>query len=60
MVLEHLSLSGEARMRVYVLDLPEGMSARLLAIGIIAHESMFDDVLEAATPVLESFEFQTP
>lgn len=59
-VLEHLPLAGEARMRVYVLDLPEGMSARLLAIGIIAHESLFDDVLEAATPVLDSFQFRTP
>ena len=60
-VLEDLSLlQGESRMRVYLIDLPEGMSARVLAIAITAHESMFDDVLEAAAPVLDSLEIHTP
>jgi hypothetical protein len=60
MVLEHLSLSQDARMRLYLLDLPDGMSSRIVAIAITAHDSLFEHVLEAATPVLDSFEFQTP
>jgi hypothetical protein len=44
---------------VYVLDLPEGMSARTLAIAISALDSEFDYVMRAAAPVLDSFEFHT-
>jgi len=58
MVLEHLSLVQDNRMRLYLLDLPEGMSARILAIGIVALDSEFERVVHAATPVLDSFEFQ--
>lgn len=49
---------GEARMRLYLLDLPGG-PARTLAIRIVASESDFERVLEAAVPVLDSFEFHT-
>jgi hypothetical protein len=58
-VLERLSLGPDERMRVYVLDLPEGMSARTLAIAISALDSEFDYVMRAAAPVLDSFEFHT-
>jgi len=54
-------------MRLYLLDLPEGMSARVLGIAIVApHKSQrcdpgstpcFQRVMEAAAPVLDSFEF---
>jgi hypothetical protein len=46
--------------RLYLLDLPDGMSARILAIAISALESEFEYVVRAATPVLGSFEFHTP
>jgi hypothetical protein len=58
MVLGQLSLAqGDGRMRLYLLDLPEGMSARILAIAISALDSEFERVAEAAAPVLDSFEF---
>jgi hypothetical protein len=46
-------------MRLYLLDLPEGMSARILAIAISAFDSEFERVVKAAAPVLDSFEFRT-
>jgi hypothetical protein len=60
MVLEHLSLGQDTRMRLYLLDLPEGMSARTLAIAIVALDSEFERVVKAAAPVLDSFEFHLP
>jgi hypothetical protein len=48
------------RMRLYLLDLPEGMSARILAIAISAPEPDFERVVEAAAPVLDSIEFHAP
>jgi hypothetical protein len=45
------------RMRVYLLDLPEG-AARTLAIMIVAPEADFDAAIAAARPILDSFEFQ--
>ena len=42
--------------RLYVLDLPGG-SARALAIMITAPEAAFELALDAAAPVLDSFEF---
>ncbi len=59
MVLERL-WAGQDRMRLYVLDLPEGMTAQVLAIAISAKESEFEYVVEAAGPILDSFEFQAP
>ena len=56
------------RMRLFLLDLPGG-SARILAIAIIARDPYdkvdvsqqdFEQVVEAATPIIESFEFHTP
>lgn len=55
------------RMRLYLLGLPEGMSARILAIVILAPEQVergeprdFEQVVEAAAPILDSFEFHAP
>jgi hypothetical protein len=49
--------SGE-RMRLYLFDVPEGSSIRLLAIAIVAPESRFESLVEAAAPVVDSVEFQ--
>ncbi len=46
------------RMRLYLIDYPGG-SAQVLAIAIIAPEDRFESVIEAATPIVESFEFHT-
>jgi hypothetical protein len=46
------------RMRLSLLDYPGG-SARILAIAIIAMEARFERVLEAAAPIVESFQFHT-
>jgi hypothetical protein len=59
-VLEHVGLGQDNRVRLYLVDLPDGMSARVLAIAISALDSEFDYVVEAATPVLDSFEFHAP
>jgi hypothetical protein len=44
--------------RLYVLDLPGG-SARAMVIMITAPEAAFERAIEAAAPVLDSFEFRT-
>jgi hypothetical protein len=44
--------------RLYVLDLPGGF-ARALAIWIRAPEAAFERAVEAAAPVVDSFEFHT-
>ena len=46
------------RMRLYLVDLPGG-SAWILSIAIMAENSQFDSVVEAATPILDSFEFHS-
>jgi hypothetical protein len=51
-------VQGGYRMRLYLLDFPGG-SARILAIAIIAPEARFRDVVEAAAPIVDSFEFRT-
>ena len=46
--------------RLYVLDLPGG-SARTLAIWITAPDAaVFEQALDAAAPLLDSFEFHAP
>jgi hypothetical protein len=47
-------------MRLYLFDRAEGSKSRILAIAIVAPEGRFDEVLEAASPVLDSIEFHTP
>lgn len=44
------------RMRLYLLDLPGG---GILAITIVAPKAYFERVVEAAAPILDSFEFHT-
>jgi hypothetical protein len=47
------------RMRLFLLDLPEGLSARILAITINAPEPRFERAVEASAPIVDSFEFRT-
>jgi hypothetical protein len=58
-LIDRLSAGQDGPMRLYLLDLPEGMSARILAIAISALESEFPRVVKAAAPILDSFEFHT-
>jgi hypothetical protein len=44
--------------RLYILDLPGG-SARTLVIMITASEAAFEQAVQAAAPVVDSFEFHT-
>lgn len=46
-------------MRLYLFDVPEGLSMRILAIAIVAPESRFERAVEAAAPVLDSLEFHS-
>ncbi len=67
---DRVELLRTDRVRLYLLDLPEGMSARILAIAIIARDpyggeaevsqSGSERVVEAATPIVDSFEFHLP
>jgi hypothetical protein len=45
------------KMRLYLLDVPKGLSTRILAVAVVAPEERFDAVMEAAEPILESFEY---
>ena len=45
--------------RVYLLDVPAG-SSRILAVVVSAEPRMFELVIEAAVPILDSFEFHAP
>jgi hypothetical protein len=45
-------------MRLYLLDLPEGSSARILAIAFVAPEASFETTLEEEEArIMGSFEF---
>jgi hypothetical protein len=52
--------ADSSRMRLYLVDAPEGSSIRILAIAVQAPEARFTQVLEAAAPVIDSIEFPTP
>ena len=48
------------RLRLYLVDLPEGMSVQTLAITVVAPEERFDDVIAETAPIIESIEFHPP
>jgi hypothetical protein len=45
------------RLRLYLVDLPEGMPVRTLAVTIVATQDRFDDVIAETTPIIESIQF---
>jgi hypothetical protein len=51
-------LEPRYRMRLYLVDLPGG-SARILAVAIAAPKPRFEDAVEAAAPIVDSFEFHS-
>lgn len=55
-----LGLDRAHRMRLYLLDLPGGSSARILAIAIVAEEVRFEPAVDAAGAIVDSFEFHAP
>ena len=53
------SLEPGKRQRVYLVDVPEGMSMRTLAVTVTAPESRFEEVVQEAEPIIDSIEFHT-
>jgi hypothetical protein len=47
------------RLRLYLVDLPKGMSVRTLAITVVAPEERFDEVIAETAPIIQSIEFHT-
>ena len=45
------------RLRLYLVDLPEGMSVPTLAITVVAPEERFDEVVAETAPIIDSIEF---
>ena len=45
------------RLRLYLVDLPEGMSVQTLAITVVAPEERFEEFIEETAPIIESIEF---
>ena len=54
------TLKEGIRMRLYLLDLPEGPATRTLVIAIAAPEARFDAFIEKTSPIIESIEFPAP
>ena len=53
-----VNLEQGSRMRLYLVDLPTGSTTRILAIAVVAPEARFEDVVDAAAPIIESIQFQ--
>jgi hypothetical protein len=45
------------RLRLYLVDLPQGMSVETLAITVVAPEDRFDAITTESAPIIESIEF---
>jgi hypothetical protein len=54
------SLEPGKRLRLFLVDVPEGMSMRTLAITVMAPVARFEEVIEEATPLIDSIEFHAP
>jgi hypothetical protein len=54
------ALEPGKRLRLFLVDVPEGMSMRTLAITVMAPVARFDDVVADATPIIDSIEFHAP
>jgi hypothetical protein len=51
------SLDPGLRLRLYLVDLPGGMSVQTLAITVVAPEERFEEFIEETAPIIESIEF---
>ena len=45
------------RLRLYLIDLPEGMSVQTLAITVVAPADSFEEFIAETAPIIESIEF---
>ncbi|HVM11289.1 MAG TPA: hypothetical protein VM638_02265, partial [Actinomycetota bacterium] len=53
------ALEPGKRLRLFLVDLPKGMSMRTLAITVMAPKGSFEEALEEADPVIDSVRFHT-
>ena len=53
-------VQGADRARVYLLDLPPGGSAQVLAIAVMSDEDSFERTLSVTAPIVDSIEFRAP
>ena len=51
------SLQPGRHLRLYLVDLPEGMSVETLAITVLAPEERFEEFIDETAPIIESIEF---
>jgi hypothetical protein len=51
------ALEPGMRLRLYLVDLPEGMSVQTLAITVVASAERFDELIEETAPIIDSIEF---
>ena len=51
------SLEPGWRLRLYLVDLPQGMSVDTLAITVVAPEERFEEFIEETAPIIDSIEF---
>ena len=51
------SLQPGRHLRLYLVDLPEGMSVETLAITVVAPEERFEEFIDETAPIIESIEF---
>jgi hypothetical protein len=55
--IHHLQTQPGTRLRLYLVDLPEGMSVETLAITVVAPEERFEAFIAETAPIIESIEF---
>jgi len=55
--IHHLQTQPGTRLRLYLVDLPEGMSVETLAITVVALEERFEAFIAETAPIIESIEF---
>jgi hypothetical protein len=53
----HVLWEPGPRLRLYLVDLPEGMSVQTLAITVVAPEERFEEFIAETAPIIESIEF---
>ena len=46
------------RLRLFLLDMPEGSATAILAIAVIAPEASFETVVNETVPILDSTKFR--
>jgi hypothetical protein len=54
------TLEPGLRLRLYLVDLPQGMSVQTLAITVVAPADSFEEFIAETAPIIESIEFHAP